>query len=78
MYQITGLCLEHNHVCHKDDFAHYPKNRHLDSATENLVATAMNAKAKPAILVNQIKDSLDIIVTSKDLQNIKAKINKGK
>ena len=72
------MCLTHNHDCHKEDFAHYPVNRKLDQKTENHIASAMNAKAKPAMLVNQIKTSHGKVVSSKQLQNVKQKINKSK
>ncbi len=53
--QISSLSLEHNHDCHEDDFARYPINRKLDDLQKATVAFAMNGKAKPAKLVNQVQ-----------------------
>ncbi len=72
------MCLEHNHDCLGEDFDHFPINRKLSDEEAQSVAFAMNSKAKPAVLVNMVKETFGKTVDNKYLHNIKQKLNKGK
>lgn len=78
IYLIKHIFNDHNntHPLTEVFYQSHPKQRKLNEEEKETVIQMINAKAKPAVIVESIKNKTGKIITTKDVNNIKQSVNK--
>ncbi|XP_022161811.1 uncharacterized protein LOC111027704 [Myzus persicae] len=67
---IKSFISEHNHICSKAMYDHYPRQRRLDTDSRIMATKLVTMKVNKKILQNDLMKTHNKIVTLKDIHNL--------